>query len=68
VRYALDIGIEQGSEVIVYYVISVDGDWYGDPYDPASVFVPRQKNSARVYQRKLPIGSARRPVVSREIR
>ena len=51
VRYALDIGLEQGAEVIVYYVISADGHWFGagDPYDPASVLVPRQKELLREF-------------------
>src|SRR6266508_1568691 len=29
VRYALETGLEQGAEVIVYYVVSEDGDWFG---------------------------------------
>jgi nucleotide-binding universal stress UspA family protein len=51
VRYALEIGLEQGAEVIVYYVISADGDWFGagDPRDPASVLVPRQKELLREF-------------------
>ena len=51
VRYALEIGLEEGAEVIVFYVISVDGDWFGknDPYDPAGVFVPRQKELLREF-------------------
>jgi nucleotide-binding universal stress UspA family protein len=51
VRHALEIGLEQGAEVIVYYVISADGDWFGagDPLDPASVLVPRQKELLREF-------------------
>jgi nucleotide-binding universal stress UspA family protein len=45
VRYALEIGLEQGSEVIVYHGISEDGNWFGkdDPFNPASAFIPQQK-------------------------
>ena len=51
VRYALEIGLEEGAEVIVYYVISADGDWFGtdDPCDPASVLVPPQKELLRKF-------------------
>ena len=45
VRYALEVGLEQGAEVVVYHVISEDADWFGkdDPLNPASAFVPQQK-------------------------
>jgi len=45
VRYALEIGLEQGAEVIVYHVISEDGHWFGkdDPLNPASALVPHYK-------------------------
>jgi nucleotide-binding universal stress UspA family protein len=51
VRYALEIGLEQGAEVIVYYVISAEGEWFGknDPCDPAGVFVPRHKELLREF-------------------
>ena len=51
VRYALEIGLEQGSEVIVYLVISEDGDWFGkdDPLNPAGAFVPQQKERLRQF-------------------
>ncbi len=49
VRYALEIGLEQGSEVIVYHVISEDGDWFGkdDSLNPAGALVPQQKERLR---------------------
>ena len=45
VRYALQIGLEQDAEVIVYHVISEDLDWFGkdDPLNPAGALVPQQK-------------------------
>ena len=51
VRHALEIGLEQGAEVIVFYVIGTDSEWFGagDPRDPASVLVPRQKQLLREF-------------------
>jgi nucleotide-binding universal stress UspA family protein len=51
VRYALEIGLEQGSEVIVYHVINEDGDWFGkdDPLNPAGALVPQQKQRLREF-------------------
>jgi nucleotide-binding universal stress UspA family protein len=45
VRHALEIGLAQHANVIVYYVINADGDWFDDddPLNPASALVPRQK-------------------------
>lgn len=45
VRYALEMAMEPGAAVIVYHVISEDGDWFGknDGLNPASVLVPQQK-------------------------
>jgi nucleotide-binding universal stress UspA family protein len=45
VRYALETGLDKGSEVIVYHVISEDGDWFGknDPLNPANALVPQQE-------------------------
>ena len=45
VRRALEMGAEQDAEVIVYHVISEDGDWFGkdDGLNPASAFVPQHK-------------------------
>lgn len=45
VRHALEMGVEQEAEVIVYHVIGEDGEWFGpdDPLNPATVFVARQK-------------------------
>ena len=54
VRHALEIGLEHGSEVIVYHVISEDGDWFGkdDRLNPASVLVPEQKERLREFVRE----------------
>ena len=51
VRYALEIGLEQGSEVVIYNVISEDGDWFGknDPLNPAGALVPQQKERLREF-------------------
>jgi nucleotide-binding universal stress UspA family protein len=42
-RYALDLALAQCAEVIVYHVISEDGDWFGkdDDLNPAKALVPR---------------------------
>jgi len=44
-RYALEMAIEQSAAVIVYHVISEDGDWFGkdDGLNPASALVPQQR-------------------------
>ena len=45
VRYALEIGLEQGCEIIVYHVIDVGEDWFGedDKLNPASALLPQQR-------------------------
>ena len=45
VRYALEIGSEQGCEIIVYHVIDVGEDWFGedDKLNPASALLPQQR-------------------------
>jgi nucleotide-binding universal stress UspA family protein len=45
VRYAMDMALGQGAEVVVYHVISEDGDWFDkdDELNPAKALVPRQK-------------------------
>jgi universal stress protein A len=45
VRYALDIGLEQNTEVIIYHMLSEDGDWFDkdNRLDPASALLPRLK-------------------------
>jgi nucleotide-binding universal stress UspA family protein len=50
-RQALEIAMEQNAEVIVYHVISEDGDWFGkdDGFNPASAFVPRLKEQLHVF-------------------
>jgi nucleotide-binding universal stress UspA family protein len=54
VRYALETGLEKGSEVIVYHVISEDGDWFGkdDHLNPASALVPEQKERLHEFVRQ----------------
>jgi universal stress protein A len=54
VRQALETGLENGSEVIVYHVISEDGDWFGkdDRLNPASALVPEQKERLREFVRE----------------
>jgi len=43
VRYALEMALAQGAEVIVYHVISEDGDWFDkdDELNPAKALVPK---------------------------
>ncbi len=45
VRYAMELALTQGAEVIIYHVISEDGDWFSqdDKLNPASALLPRQK-------------------------
>ncbi len=45
IRYALEMALAQGSEVIVYHVISEDSDWLdkNDALNPARALVPKQK-------------------------
>jgi nucleotide-binding universal stress UspA family protein len=45
VRYAMDMALGQGAEVVVYHVISEDGDWFDkdDELNPAKALVPKQK-------------------------
>jgi nucleotide-binding universal stress UspA family protein len=51
VGYALEIGLERNAEVIVYYVLSEDSDWFGkdDLLNPASVLLPRHKELLRQF-------------------
>lgn len=48
VRYAMDMALQQRAEVIVYHVISEDGEWLGkdDELNPARALLPKQ--SARL--------------------
>jgi nucleotide-binding universal stress UspA family protein len=41
----MDMALGQGAEVVVYHVISEDGDWFDkdDELNPAKALVPRQK-------------------------
>jgi nucleotide-binding universal stress UspA family protein len=45
VRYALDMALERGAQVVVYHVISEDTDWFdkNDELNPAAALVPKQK-------------------------
>ena len=45
VRYAMDMALTQGAELLVYHVISEDGDWFDrdDALNPANALVPKQK-------------------------
>lgn len=45
VRYAMDMALTQSAEVLVYHVISEDGDWFDkdDAFNPAKALVPKQK-------------------------
>lgn len=54
IRQALEMAAEQGGEVIVYNVIGEDGEWFGkdDPLNPATAFVPRQKERLREFVRE----------------
>jgi nucleotide-binding universal stress UspA family protein len=44
-RYAMDLAVTQDAEVVVYHVISEDGDWFDkdDALNPAMALVPKQK-------------------------
>ncbi len=45
VHRAMDIALAQGAEVVVYHVISEDGDWFGkdDTLNPANALIPKQR-------------------------
>jgi nucleotide-binding universal stress UspA family protein len=45
VHYAMDMALAQGAEVVVYHVISEDGDWFDkhDALNPANALIPKQK-------------------------
>ena len=45
VRYALEMAMAQGGEVLVYNVIAEDGHWFGrdDALDPAKALMPKQR-------------------------
>ena len=51
VRYALDMASEQNAEVVVYHVISEEGDWFGkdDGLNPASALVPQLKERLHAF-------------------
>ena len=51
VRQALEMAMEQGAAVIVYHVISEDGDWFdkSDGLNPASALVPQQKERLHAF-------------------
>jgi nucleotide-binding universal stress UspA family protein len=45
VRYAMELGREQGGTVILCHVIDSEGEWFGgrDDLNPAGALLPRQK-------------------------
>jgi nucleotide-binding universal stress UspA family protein len=45
VRYAMDMALGQGAEIVVYHVISEDADWFDrdDDLNPTKALVPKQK-------------------------
>ena len=53
VRYAVEMGREQGCEVIVYHIISAAEDWFADDkLNPASALVPQQKQRLSEFVRE----------------
>jgi len=44
-RYAMQLALEQGAEVVVYNVISEDGEWFdkNDELNPVKALVPQQR-------------------------
>jgi hypothetical protein len=61
VRYALELGLEQNAEVMIYHVLSEDGDWFGKDtrLDPASALYGGKTNYCTIsLPRILPISSA----------
>ena len=54
VRYALEMGKEREAEVIVYHVISEDGDWFGkdERLNPASAILPQLKEQLHEFVRE----------------
>lgn len=54
VRYALEMAMVQGGEVIVYNVISEDGDWFNrdDALNPAQALVPKQRERLAEFVRE----------------
>jgi nucleotide-binding universal stress UspA family protein len=54
VRYALEMAMAQGGEVLVYNVIAEDGDWFGrdDELDPAKALMPKQREQLAEFVRE----------------
>lgn len=44
-RYAMDMAVAEGAEVVVYHVISEDSDWFDkdDMLNPANALLPKQR-------------------------
>ena len=64
VRYALEMAMAQGGEVIVYNVIAEDGDWFSrdDALDPAKALMPKQRERLAELSRSIAVNlSARSP-------
>jgi universal stress protein A len=51
VRYAMQMALDQGAEVIVYNVISEDGEWFDkdDELNPTKALLPKQRQRLAEY-------------------
>ena len=54
IRYALELGLEQNAEVMIYHVLSEDGDWFEKDtrLDPASAFTAGKRTVARFHRQE----------------
>jgi nucleotide-binding universal stress UspA family protein len=54
VRYALEMAMAQGGEVVVFNVISEDGDWFtrDDALNPAKALIPKQRERLAEFVRE----------------
>jgi nucleotide-binding universal stress UspA family protein len=53
VRYALEMALDRNATVLVYYVISEDGDWFGkdERFNPAGALIPQGMQRLREFMR-----------------
>lgn len=53
-RYAMELALERGAEVIVYNVISEDGEWFdkNDELNPVKALVPQQRQRLAEFVRE----------------
>ena len=51
VRYAMQMALDQGAEVVVYNVISEDGEWFDkdDELNPTKALLPKQRQRLAEY-------------------